>query len=903
VIDAGEHPSGPSDRVAVERTVHELIRQVVERVVPAGASVVVEGAPGIGKTFLAQKVLGFVPPGAAKVVSVAGEQGRRNDPFAGAAPLLEGLPRGADPGAAAFDRVDELCADGPVVLCADDAHNLDGATLTLLRRLVWASRDLPLAVLITTRPYPSREPLTQLVEQAQVRLRLSSMGPMMVERMTFERTGRWPGPLLRRILGLAVGNPLYVAELLRAYQDAGALAEAGPETIEARFELDLQGTGLDEVIRAHLGQLDGPTRDVLAALAVWGADIGADDLTRLLPRSAEASSEPLRRAISSGLVRQDPAGTIRFSHDLFREVVYGELAEDRRRATHRRAADVLAAGGYRPSLVADHLLRAAGPGRDEAVVDALREAVAATRTHAPEVTADLLDDLATVGADVPDQLLLSHVEALFYGGRGQSAEALIRERIGTVTDIGVAGQLQVTLIRSLSNRADVTAALEVIESTAAIPGLPVPTVRQLQGTRNWMLAQAGRPVPAAELDAARASYVAAGDTDAQASTLATAALAAFLAGRPDHALELVREQEELGPAAGPMRGRASMQVMPVIYEMATAGPPAARAALARARRSAAEQGASWLDSFFGFIGGGIAFTAGDWDDAAAELDSALEQAEETGTGWISQPAGVRAYIDAHRGRTGQARSRLASFRHRGFPLHFGWDTPGWAELAVLEAEGELRQAATLARTLWSAARAHPGRWAGDLAPDATRVALATMDRRLAGQIGEEAAALCPPDISRLVLGMLTADPDAIGEAAAEFATAGRGMIEAVAREELACAAAAAGHRQRAADALDAALAGYRRMGAVPDQDRALARTRALGLRRSSREAHREADFGWAALTATETRIAALVRDGLTNREIGSRLFVSPRTVQTHVSHILHKTGLRSRVDIARFTEA
>jgi hypothetical protein len=66
------------------------------------------------------------------------------------------------------------------------------------------------------------------------------MGPMMVERMTFERTGRWPGPLLRRILGLAVGNPLFVAELLRAYQSAGALAEQGPEAIEARFELDLQ---------------------------------------------------------------------------------------------------------------------------------------------------------------------------------------------------------------------------------------------------------------------------------------------------------------------------------------------------------------------------------------------------------------------------------------------------------------------------------------------------------------------------------------------------------------------------------------------------------------------------------------------------------------------------------------
>jgi DNA-binding CsgD family transcriptional regulator len=303
------------------------------------------------------------------------------------------------------------------------------------------------------------------------------------------------------------------------------------------------------------------------------------------------------------------------------------------------------------------------------------------------------------------------------------------------------------------------------------------------------------------------------------------------------------------------------------------------------------------------VAGGIAFAAGDWDDAAAELDAALERAEETGTGWISLPVGIRSYIDAHRGSTGPARDRLESFRHRGLPLQFGHDRPGWAELAVLEAEGATREASTLARTLWSAARDHPGRWAGDLAPDVTRVALAGMDRRLAGQIGDDVSALCPPDVSHLVHGMIDADPDAIDEAAAELAGTGRGAAEAFAREEAACAAAAAGDRNRAAAALEAALTAYRRMGAVPDRDRALGRMRALGVRRGPREAHRDVDHGWPSLTVTEARIAALVRDGLTNREIGTRLFVSPRTVQTHVSHILQKTGLRSRVEVARFAGA
>jgi DNA-binding NarL/FixJ family response regulator len=151
--------------------------------------------------------------------------------------------------------------------------------------------------------------------------------------------------------------------------------------------------------------------------------------------------------------------------------------------------------------------------------------------------------------------------------------------------------------------------------------------------------------------------------------------------------------------------------------------------------------------------------------------------------------------------------------------------------------------------------------------------------------------------------MLTAEPDEIAEAAAEFAGAGRFASEAFAREELACAAAAAGDRDRAVAALESALGGYRRIGAVPDRDRALGRMRALGIRRGSRDAHRGVDSGWSSLTASEVRIAGLVREGLTNREIGTRLFVSPRTVQTHVSHILQKTGLRSRVEIARVAEA
>jgi hypothetical protein len=318
------------------------------------------------------------------------------------------------------------------------------------------------------------------------------------------------------------------------------------------------------------------------------------------------------------------------------------------------------------------------------------------------------------------------------------------------------------------NRGETTAALAAIGQTTGIAGLPGATLRQLETVRSWLLVLAGQAPPAAELDAMMARFVAAGDKDAEASLLATVASIAFLSGDPDTALGLMGTRAELIAGTDSFRSRSSALVLPAMFELARSVPRAAQAAVDRARRLSTDAGAAWVDPFLGFPAGGVAFAAGDWDGAVAELDSALEVAEETNTGWISIPVGMRSYIDAHRGRVGPARARLESFRHRGLPLQFGHDRPGWAELAVLETEGAIRTAGTLARTLWSAARNNPGPWATELAPDVTRVALAWMDRRLAGQIGDDVSALCRPDVSRLVHGVISADPDAIDAAAAEL---------------------------------------------------------------------------------------------------------------------------------------
>jgi DNA-binding CsgD family transcriptional regulator len=75
--------------------------------------------------------------------------------------------------------------------------------------------------------------------------------------------------------------------------------------------------------------------------------------------------------------------------------------------------------------------------------------------------------------------------------------------------------------------------------------------------------------------------------------------------------------------------------------------------------------------------------------------------------------------------------------------------------------------------------------------------------------------------------------------------------------------------------------------------------RAYGIRRGPRATHRRASHGWDSLTPTELKVADLVAQGMSNPQIATHLFLSRRTVQTHVSHVLAKLELNSRTDIAR----
>jgi DNA-binding CsgD family transcriptional regulator len=135
-------------------------------------------------------------------------------------------------------------------------------------------------------------------------------------------------------------------------------------------------------------------------------------------------------------------------------------------------------------------------------------------------------------------------------------------------------------------------------------------------------------------------------------------------------------------------------------------------------------------------------------------------------------------------------------------------------------------------------------------------------------------------------------------AALDYRALGNVPGEVAAWEEAACLTAASGAAEDARTQAARATALAATLGATTVERRVSARLRQLDVRLGSRAGRRRPSTGWESLTPTELQVADLVGQGLTSPQVAARLYISPRTVQTHVSHILRKLGLRSRVELA-----
>ena len=190
--------------------------------------------------------------------------------------------------------------------------------------------------------------------------------------------------------------------------------------------------------------------------------------------------------------------------------------------------------------------------------------------------------------------------------------------------------------------------------------------------------------------------------------------------------------------------------------------------------------------------------------------------------------------------------------------------------------------------------------------DAVRLAVHVSDlttvRELAAQIEAHASEADAPSghaALRYCRGLVESDPVLLSEAADAYREIGHLLPLAQTLEAAADLHTRAGDTTTARRLFTEMIATYTRLGAGWDLRRADAHFRALGIRRGYRSVGARPAIGPNSLTPTETKIASLVAHGLSNPQIADRLFLSRRTVETHVSRILTKLDLHSRIEIVR----
>ena len=342
--------------------------------------------------------------------------------------------------------------------------------------------------------------------------------------------------------------------------------------------------------------------------------------------------------------------------------------------------------------------------------------------------------------------------------------------------------------------------------------------------------------------------------------------------------------------------------------------PQAELTLRRARETAQRSGdrdrSTWVTAAV------LRYWLGEWDDALAELGP--DDADAPGLThsflrerWSSLLLhGVSALIAGRRDERTAADQQL----RRGLALPIqtlaereNQDFLVAAHALALEQSGTthqamLRLAALLPRRDGEMTLIH--QWL----PSLVRLALTAGDRPTAQAAARacqaEASAETHPARAAVASlwchGLLESDPDALREAVAHYRALGPATNLPAALEDLAVVLAERGREDEARTALNEAVNLYEGLQARWDIRRAEGRLRPHGIRRGGHgQGAPRAAFGWHALTPTEVKIAVMVAKGDSTSDIARGMSLSRRTVQTYISHILAKLGVKGRVDIVR----
>ena len=893
----------------------------------SGSATVVVGPPGIGKSALLQTV-------AVAALRARGGELEQEYPYGVIRQLFEGALRrlsddaraevlsgparpvaglllgeaGADSMGDAFALehafywlTAHLAERAPLVLVIDDAHWSDLASLRVLLYLVRRIADLPVAVVIGARLVDdSRRPvIDRIISEAATVLEPAALSTTGVGQLVHRQLEKADDSFCAACHSASGGNPFLVSELIGAVQASG-IDPVGSNAARVR------SVGAQSVMRSVLLRLEGLSQEARAiarTLAVLGESLHPDMLAELAEVPLRVAPVAVAELSAAHIV--EPDEPTRFIHSIVRDAVYGDVAPLERSRLHRGAATALAAIDATPDAVASHLLQTI-PAADAWTVERLVAAAGGpTAAAAPEAVATYLD--RALRESVPDldraPLHLAMGGALFQTG-GDAVPALRRAR-----ELAPTVQLRLEATRALGSaymsQQRIAEAWQVIDEA--------------------ILEFADEPTFVYDLEIFSAQSV-------------------FIDVYPDALATLHSRIRAWRPDPAGMSGQdRSMLALQAWLSGCEASPSGETAALARAALSTGRlvHEDVWHVSFD--IAVWALIMSGSYDEAMACLDVSIDSCLAAGR--LLRAATllpVRAELRRRLGQLTLARedarfafdvipaeqiyAPLAAAVYAVVLMEMGDLDGAWQVLVDRGVDTSVPVGGFCDVLLFARGRlriAH-GNLAGGVEDLLAFGAFCErMERRSPGyfpwrstavgplvQLGrhDEALALADQEFAlaestgvgehrgRALTARGLAGPagvDALTEAVAVLETTPAALDTAEALLSLGRALRREGKRDRAREELRTAADLATKAGAARIADAARDELTATGAR-----PRRSAVTGVGALTPSESRVASLAARGLTNREIAHSLFVTPKTVETHLAGAYRKLGISGKGELS-----
>jgi DNA-binding CsgD family transcriptional regulator len=818
-----------------------------------------------------------------------------------------------------------VARDQPAALFLDDLHWADSTTLEFLPALAgWIERE-PLLVVGTYRndEIPRGHPLRRLRTDLR---RAGRLNEIAVEPLTRGETatlaarllGEVPSPALAATLyDRTQGVPFFIEELISALVTGARLrhSAAGLE-LAADAEVPIPESVRDAVLLRAEGISD-TARQAIEIAAVVGLRFDVDMVATL-----SGGHEGLIESIERGLVVEVGPSVSAFRHALTREALYGDIPWLRRRAHHRKVAELLEARGGAPASVAEHWLAAREFERGRHAL--LAAAEAACQVHAyrdaaraarqalelwPEnedeanrlAVLDRLGQCAELCGDLPEAVQAWQEVAAAYRQAGELRQlAAVERRLAT------AYELQGAWERALAARQAAAAAFDSCAEPGEAAAERIAMADFLEHASRF-----GAALELATMAVAQSTQAGRLDLKAQALGL-TGQLRADL-GQIEEGLHDIRSGLSLALDHG-FTGPAAE----IYYRLATALDQAsdygaAQEAYVTAIAYCQQHSVSSVEHVCVACLAFILRQTGEWDRASnlcrevLDASTAPPPASAVAAGMLGSIRALRGETASARGMLLEAHARAQQFDIVPLELDSAWGLAIADEFAGDDGSACARH--RLVRDRWELSEDRhyaigPLRWAATFF---ARRGAETDARASTDALAKIATATGNPEA-------LAALAHALGECALldgdaplavhHFSKALdllRRLEAPLARTQTlartGAALTAAGERQAAVERLTDAYHTARKLGARPLATRAAQELTSLGERierRLGRRAVKYLERG--DLTRRELEILRLVSLGRTNREIARELFLSPRTVEMYVGNLLAKLGCSRRAE-------